>query len=653
MKRTFTLVGLLLLSASPLAAEHPTYRELSHYCPPAGVAADCRHDVAGVLPAQMEGPLMRALAIERDGPVVQPSVARDLFLLATDDQRGWSLEQLLDFRKVWGAGDAATAEVTAVSAAKPVNQAEIDKALKALLEERASWGEAPAGKVAQAPQPGAVTPASTAEPQNLAEYLKRRDEWGTAKAKPVAAPLAAGAPKRLPQTAARPVAADKRAPIVHAAEERAIPVVADPPKTTVEANLKSLLAERASWGTAPKVTSWDFATAEPQSLAEYLKRRDEWGTAKAKPVAAPLAAGAPKRLPQTAAVDVAPAAAAGPVVHAAEERPLPTLAAIAPTKITAALDALLAERSSWGLTPTVSAAMAEAAPSPGIRVADASPSLVDMPTTLKGYLGTRATWGAKPSMARIAEPAAAATATAIKKGAPAVAAAPAVPAQLVDMPTTLKGYLGTRETWGTKPALARLPGSTPGSAAPSSAVAASAVPSQPTEFVDMPTTLKGYLATRQGWGTAPVRSTDVAGRSATSNIVTSAIGKPGEATARTACESDINRILGSGSILFETASADIVAESSPTLRELAGVIRDCRGLKVRIEGHTDSFGKMKVNQRLSAARARAVAKYMVEAGVEADRVDARGFGETRPIASNATPEERARNRRIEVRVLSR
>ena len=73
-------------------------------------------------------------------------------------------------------------------------------------------------------------------------------------------------------------------------------------------------------------------------------------------------------------------------------------------------------------------------------------------------------------------------------------------------------------------------------------------------------------------------------------------------------------------------------------------------VRIEIEGHTDAEGTPERNARLADRRARAVADYLVKAGVEAGKLVAVGYGETRPVAPNDTPENRARNRRIEFTV---
>jgi outer membrane protein OmpA-like peptidoglycan-associated protein len=73
--------------------------------------------------------------------------------------------------------------------------------------------------------------------------------------------------------------------------------------------------------------------------------------------------------------------------------------------------------------------------------------------------------------------------------------------------------------------------------------------------------------------------------------------------------------------------------------------------KVRVEGHTDSKGSDAYNIKLSQRRANAVRDYLIAHGVEADRLVAVGYGETRPVADNGTAEGRARNRRVEFTIL--
>lgn len=117
-----------------------------------------------------------------------------------------------------------------------------------------------------------------------------------------------------------------------------------------------------------------------------------------------------------------------------------------------------------------------------------------------------------------------------------------------------------------------------------------------------------------------------------------------------ACQDGLRSAARDGIIQFERAKADIARESNQTLTRLAQIARDCPLLKIEIEGHTDAEGTPERNQRLSDRRAQAVVDYLVRAGVEAGKLVAVGYGETRPVAPNDTPENRARNRRIEFTV---
>lgn len=105
-------------------------------------------------------------------------------------------------------------------------------------------------------------------------------------------------------------------------------------------------------------------------------------------------------------------------------------------------------------------------------------------------------------------------------------------------------------------------------------------------------------------------------------------------------------------VLFDTGSARLRPESTPTLRAIADALRRDGALRLRIEGHTDSVGDAAANQRLSEQRARAVVAHLVEReGIAAERLEAAGLGPSRPVADNATPEGRAQNRRVELVVL--
>ncbi len=100
-------------------------------------------------------------------------------------------------------------------------------------------------------------------------------------------------------------------------------------------------------------------------------------------------------------------------------------------------------------------------------------------------------------------------------------------------------------------------------------------------------------------------------------------------------------------ILFDTGKATLKAESLPTLKMILGLLNDDPGLNFSIEGHTDNQGNKGINQPLSEERAAAVKSWLEGKGIDASRLKTAGFGDTKPIESNKTPEGRANNRRVE------
>ncbi|WP_294338373.1 OmpA family protein [uncultured Sphingomonas sp.] len=104
-------------------------------------------------------------------------------------------------------------------------------------------------------------------------------------------------------------------------------------------------------------------------------------------------------------------------------------------------------------------------------------------------------------------------------------------------------------------------------------------------------------------------------------------------------------------ITFGYDRADIQPQFRPTLDQVADVLREYRSTYVDVYGHTDSTGADAYNQTLSERRATAVADYLASRGVESARLGTRGFGKTQPIASNATEDGRAANRRVEIKIV--
>jgi outer membrane protein OmpA-like peptidoglycan-associated protein len=99
---------------------------------------------------------------------------------------------------------------------------------------------------------------------------------------------------------------------------------------------------------------------------------------------------------------------------------------------------------------------------------------------------------------------------------------------------------------------------------------------------------------------------------------------------------------------FETGKATIQPDSKPTLDDAAAALKSASGLKIEVGGHTDNVGTAEANQKLSEDRAKAVMAALVERGIDASRLTAKGYGQTSPIADNRTEEGRAKNRRVEL-----
>jgi outer membrane protein OmpA-like peptidoglycan-associated protein len=106
-------------------------------------------------------------------------------------------------------------------------------------------------------------------------------------------------------------------------------------------------------------------------------------------------------------------------------------------------------------------------------------------------------------------------------------------------------------------------------------------------------------------------------------------------------------------IKFDYNKWDIKPQYRKALDESIGVLKLNPAMTIDIQGHTDSIASEQYNQILSEKRAKATRDYFVANGVAPDRMSVRGLGETMPIASNDTPEGRAGNRRIEIKILTR
>jgi outer membrane protein OmpA-like peptidoglycan-associated protein len=107
-------------------------------------------------------------------------------------------------------------------------------------------------------------------------------------------------------------------------------------------------------------------------------------------------------------------------------------------------------------------------------------------------------------------------------------------------------------------------------------------------------------------------------------------------------------------ISFATGSDEILPNSEPLLLEVADALLANPDLElVEIQGHTDNRGDLEVNMVLSQRRAEAVERWLVQHGVAPARLMAKGYGATRPLAPNITAYNRARNRRVQFKIVRR
>jgi OOP family OmpA-OmpF porin len=104
-------------------------------------------------------------------------------------------------------------------------------------------------------------------------------------------------------------------------------------------------------------------------------------------------------------------------------------------------------------------------------------------------------------------------------------------------------------------------------------------------------------------------------------------------------------------VLFEVDKSDLSPEAAQRIGKLVGVLKSVNIDGAGVEGHTDSTGSDAYNQTLSENRARTVMNYLISQGVPAARLRSQGFGETMPVADNTTAEGRAKNRRVEIKIV--
>jgi OOP family OmpA-OmpF porin len=126
---------------------------------------------------------------------------------------------------------------------------------------------------------------------------------------------------------------------------------------------------------------------------------------------------------------------------------------------------------------------------------------------------------------------------------------------------------------------------------------------------------------------------------------------PGVPVDTSGCE--IRAVIDLPNVNFHNNSDRLVEGVEADLNGAAATLKINKNLKVEVAGYTDSSGSATHNLGLSDRRANTVRDYLIKLGVDSEMLDARGYGEADPIADNATPEGRDRNRRVELHILSR
>jgi len=156
-----------------------------------------------------------------------------------------------------------------------------------------------------------------------------------------------------------------------------------------------------------------------------------------------------------------------------------------------------------------------------------------------------------------------------------------------------------------------------------------------------------FVFTRNGASTVPVPATS----EPPAKAATAALETQGDFGLEE-CNVRFDTLSQTGHIYFRAGSSRLDGESGPLLESLALIIQRCPGMTVEVSGHTDADGSDDANQRLSDARARAVAEYLTGNGINARRLMTVGHGETMPVVPNDSAENKARNRRIEFAVIN-
>ncbi len=116
---------------------------------------------------------------------------------------------------------------------------------------------------------------------------------------------------------------------------------------------------------------------------------------------------------------------------------------------------------------------------------------------------------------------------------------------------------------------------------------------------------------------------------------------------------EIGRTVRLNNIFFDTGKSELRPESGPELDRLVTTLNEAPKIVIEVRGHTDNTGSNEINAKLSQDRADAVREYFISKGIEPDRVGSKGFGESKPVATNDTDDGRQQNRRVEFLIVKK
>ncbi len=140
-------------------------------------------------------------------------------------------------------------------------------------------------------------------------------------------------------------------------------------------------------------------------------------------------------------------------------------------------------------------------------------------------------------------------------------------------------------------------------------------------------------------------------RTVVAKAATAAEARKSASIDEAGCQSELEGLSESRAIYFGSGSARLTQQSTPVLTTLVDLLKRCSSVVVEAGGHTDNVGSSAYNLSLSKDRAAAVVAYLVDQGIPADQLRAEGYGDAQPVVSNTTRRNRARNRRIDFRVV--